>query len=138
MRGNPANLRQAAAAKSAAAKARAEDGLARMSRRGDLITFRGLAQAAGVSLDFLYSTPDIRRRVEKLRAQQNSAARPALSLPADPDQPGSVIRTLTTQLADLKRRHRDEVNALKQALEAAHGENLELRRRTGRPDAHSA
>jgi hypothetical protein len=42
-----------------------------------------------------------------------------------------VVRTLTAQLAELKRRHRDEVQALKTALEAAHGENLELRRRLG-------
>ena len=47
------------------------------------------------------------------------------------DQPGSVIRTLTAQLTELKRRHRDEISALKPALEAAHGENLELRRRLG-------
>jgi len=47
------------------------------------------------------------------------------------DAPSSVVRTLTAQLTELKRRHRDEINALKQALEAAHGENLELRRRLG-------
>jgi hypothetical protein len=133
MRGNPGNLRQAAAAKSAAAKARAEDGLTQMSRNGDPITFRSLARTAGVSLDFLYSTPEIRRRVEHLRAQQN-AKPPPLRIPADPDQPGSVIRTLTTQLTELKRRHHDEMNALKHALEAAHGENLELRRRLGHRD----
>jgi outer membrane murein-binding lipoprotein Lpp len=52
-------------------------------------------------------------------------------VPVDPDQPSSVVRTLTAQLAELKRRHRDEVQALKAALEAAHGENLELRRRLG-------
>ncbi len=56
MRGNPDNLRRAAAAKSSAAKARAEQGLREMIRRGDPITFRGLAQTAGVSLDFLYRT----------------------------------------------------------------------------------
>ena len=133
MRGNPGNLRQAAAAKSAAAKARAENGLTQMSRNGDPITFRSLARIAGVSLDFLYRTPEIRRRVEHLRAQQNATPSPP-RIPADPDQPGSVIRTLTTQLTELKRRHRDEVNALKQALEAAHGENLELRRRLGHWD----
>ncbi|MEV5011981.1 hypothetical protein [Streptomyces sp. NPDC055692] len=37
------------------------------------------------------------------------------------------MRTLTAQLAELKRQHRDEV----QALEAAQSENLELRRRLG-------
>jgi hypothetical protein len=41
------------------------------------------------------------------------------------------VRTLTAELAELKRRHRDEIRALNQALEAAHGENLELRRRLG-------
>jgi len=131
MRGNPDNLREAAARKSAAAKARAEEGLREMIRRGQPVTFRGLAQTAGVSLDFLYRTAEIRRGVEQLRAQQQ-ASPPARPERVDPDQPSSVVRTLTAQLAELKRRHRDEVHALKQALEAAHGENLELRRRLGR------
>jgi hypothetical protein len=134
MRGNPENLRRAAAAKSAATQARAEDGLEQMLRRGDPITFRGLAQTAGVSLDFLYTTPEIRSQVEQLRARQQAI--PTARAPAPgPDQPSSVIRTLTAQLTDLKRRHRDETDALKQALEAAHGENLELRRRLGRHTA---
>jgi hypothetical protein len=132
MRGNPDNLRQAAARKSGAARVRAEQGLREMLRRGDPITFRGLADAAGVSLDFLYRTNEIRRRVEHLRAQQQSAP-PTPATRAEPDQPGSVIRTLTAQLVELKRRHRDEIRDLNQALEAAHGENLELRRRLGRP-----
>jgi hypothetical protein len=123
MRGNPDNLRQAAARKSAAAQARAEHGLREMLRRGEPITFRGLAAVAGVSLDFLYRTSEIRRRVEQLRDQQQ-AAPPAAATRAEPNQPGSVVRTLTA--------HRDEIRALNQALEAAHGENLELRRRLGR------
>jgi hypothetical protein len=133
MRGNPDNLRRAAAAKSAAAQARAENGLRQMRRRGDPITFRGLAQTAGVSLDFLYTTPEIRTQVEQLRARQQ--AKPPARAPAPgPDQPNSVIRTLAIQLTELKRRHREEINTLKQALEAAHGENLELRRRLGHQD----
>jgi len=47
------------------------------------------------------------------------------------DQPSSIVRTLTAQLADLKRRHREETAALRQALEQAHGENLRLRRQLG-------
>jgi len=134
IRGNPDNLRQAAARKSAAAQARAEQGLREMIRRGEPITFRGLAQTAGVSLDFLYRHNEIRHRVEHLRAQQqtNPPTRPTA---ADPDQPSSVIRTLTTQLAELKRRHRDEVSELKAALAAAHGELLTLRRQAGPREA---
>jgi hypothetical protein len=86
MRGNPDNLRQAATRKSAAAAFRAEQGLREMLRRGQPITFRGLAQTAGVSLDFLYRNPELRHRVEQLRAQQQT--RPAAaSERVDPDQP---------------------------------------------------
>ncbi|MFE2849481.1 DUF6262 family protein [Streptomyces scopuliridis] len=130
MRGNPDNLRQAAARKSAAAQARAEQGLRELIRRGQPITFRGLAQTAGVSLDFLYRCTEIRRRVEQLRTQQRSHPPQLATQPPD-DSPSSVVRTLTAQLAELKRRHRDEVQALRQALEAAQSENLELRRRLG-------
>ena len=51
------------------------------------------------------------------------------------DQPASqsnVVRTLTAQLADLKRNHGAEITRLETALAAAQGENLELRRQVGR------
>ncbi len=134
MRGNPDNLRQAAARKSAAAQARAEQGLREMIRRNEPITFRGLAQTAGVSLAFLYRCAPIRQRVEALRAQQQNTPRPAASSLPD-DSPSSIVRTLTAQLGDLKQRHREEVRQLTPALEAAHGEILHLRRRLGRQAA---
>ena len=130
-RGSPDNLRRAAAAKTAAATARAEQGIRGIVRRGAPVTFRGLAQSAGVSLDFLYRNTEIRQRVEHLRNQQRRTS-PVPPDRADPDQPSSVVRTLTAQLAELKRRHREEVSTLRQALETAHGENLDLRRRLGR------
>ncbi len=136
-RGNPDNLRKAAARKSAAAKDRAELGLREMVRRGEPITFRGLVQKAGVSLDFLYRSTEIRQRVEHLRSQQRRRLPEPPSAP-DPNQPNSVIRTLTAQLAELKRQHLDEVRALRQALEVAQGENLELRRRVGHRAAQEA
>jgi hypothetical protein len=130
MRGNPDNLRRAAQAKHDAATARAEQGLRQMIRQGDIVTFRRLAQAAGVSLDFLYRHAEIRRRVEQLRDQQRATPLPGPDKP-DPDQPSSIIRTLTRQLTDLKRLHREETAQLRQALEAAHGEIIDLRRRLG-------
>ena len=130
MRGNPDNLRRAAARKSAAAQARAEHGLREMIRANEQITFRGLAQTAGVSLDFLYRCAPIRQRVEHLRAQQQNTPPPEATTTHE-DAPSSVVRTLTSQLSALKQRHRDEVHQLRQALEAAQGEILELRRRLG-------
>ena len=103
-----------------------------MIRRDEPITFRGLAQTAGVSLDFLYRyAPRSASGSNSCGAQQQSTAAATGSTAPTPTSPSSVVRTLTAQLAELKRRHRDEVHALRQALEAAHGENLELRRRLG-------
>jgi hypothetical protein len=121
MRGNPDNLRQAAARKSAAAQTRAESALREMIRRQQPITFRGLAHTAGVSLDFLYRHADLRRRVEHLRAQQSQPTTPTPV--AMPDEPSNVVRALTAQISTLKRQHRTEIDALNQALQAADGEN---------------
>ena len=129
--GNPANLQKAAAARTAAAAARAEAALDHMLRTGQQVTFRGLAAAAPVSLDFLYRTPAIRQRVEQLRAQQQAPAAPARKPGTQPDQPGNVIAALTGELAQLKSRHREQIAELHRALQAAHGENLILRRRLG-------
>lgn len=129
MPGNTENLRKATAARTAAAAARAENTLVAMIKEGEQVTFRGLAARAGVSLDFLYRNVGIRSRIE-----QHRAARPARPEPAgDPggEHATSVVRTLTAQLADLKRRHREETAELRRALEQAHGENLLLRRRLG-------
>jgi hypothetical protein len=130
MPGNAGNLRKAAAARTAEAAARAENALAAMIKAGEPVTFRGLAAKSGVSLDFLYRNDGIRRRVEHQRAARPRREEPAGSREQQ-DQPSSIVRTLTAQLADLKRRHREETAALRQALEQAHGENLILRRQLG-------
>jgi Family of unknown function (DUF6262) len=129
-RGNPTNLRTAAQRKSQATTKRAESALRTMINHGDAITFRGVARAAGCSIDFLYGNSELRRRIEHLRAQQQSKpSRPAAATDANADS--NVIRALTAQLAELRRRHREEVDALRAALAAAHGENLQLRRHLG-------
>lgn len=127
MPGNTANLRKATAARTAAATARAENALVAMIKEGEPVTFRGLASRAGVSLDFLYRNDGIRQRVEHHRSASPKREEPAGQ--ARDDHPSSVVRTLTAQLADLRRRHREETAELRQALEQAHGENLLLRRR---------
>lgn len=129
MPGNAGNLRKAAAARTARAAARAENALAAMIKAGEPVTFRGLAAQSGVSLDFLYRNDGIRRRVEHQRAARPRREEPART--REQDQTSSIVRTLTAQLADLKRRHREETAALRHALEQAHGENLILRRQLG-------
>jgi hypothetical protein len=131
--GNTANLKAAAARRHQAAAQRAEAGLDKLIRSGEQVTFRGVARTAGVSLEFLYGNTPIRSRIEHLRARQQAAA-PASHPVAGTGQPGqasSVIRTLSAELAALKAQHRAEIARLRQELEAAHGENLLLRRRLG-------
>lgn len=129
MPGNTANLRKAAAARTAATTARAENALVAMIKAGEPVTFRGLAARARVSLDFLYRNDGIRQRVEHHRSARPKREEPASQ--AGQDHPSGIVRTLTAQLADLRRRHREETATLRQALEQAHGENLLLRRRLG-------
>jgi hypothetical protein len=133
-RGNPDNLRAAAGRKRAEAIARAEAALGELVRRRQPVTFRGLAKAAGVSVDFLYRSP-LRTRVEELRATAPITAA-AVSVEQATASDSQVVRALAAQLRDLKRRHHQEITELRTALAAAHGENLELRRRLGRHPAH--
>ena len=78
-RGNPDNLRAAAQRKSQATIKRAETALRTMIKNGEPITFRGVARTAGCSIDFLYGNPELRRRIEHLRSQQQSKPAPAPS-----------------------------------------------------------
>jgi hypothetical protein len=132
-RGNPENLRAAAQRKREAATKRAETALKQLIAAREPITFRGLSKSAGVSIDFLYRSP-LRARIEQLRAERDSAPRAAGSVEVSASTTHSnVVRALTAQIAELKRRHRVETEQLRAALAAAHGENLELRRQLGRP-----
>jgi transposase len=58
------------------------------------------------------------------------APRPARSRPppGSSDSDNTIIQALTSQISHLKKQHRDETQALRAALEQAHGENLQLRR----------
>jgi hypothetical protein len=135
-RGNPDNLRAAAQRKRAEATTRAEAALAELVARRQPVTFRGLAKAAGVSVDFLYNSP-LRGRIEQLRATAPITAPGAAAAHAEASD-SQVVRALAAQLRDLKRRHHDEITELRNALAAAHGENLQLRRALGPAAARQA
>lgn len=129
-RGNPENLRAAAQRKSQVTIKRAETALRKMIKDSEPITFRGVARTAGCSIDFLYDNPELRQRIEHLRSQQQRKP-PAPAVAGVEVDSSNVVRALTTQLAELRRRHREEIDELRAALAAAHGENLQLRRKLG-------
>ncbi|MDT5026684.1 MAG: hypothetical protein QOE61_3110 [Micromonosporaceae bacterium] len=119
-------LNAAAKAKSQAKTNAAERAIRTLVKRGEPITFQAVCREAGVSHAFLYGNEDLRRRIQHLRDQ----ARPV------PQQRGegadTIVLALTTQIDQLKKRHREEVQAVRAALEQAHGENLHLRRELAR------
>jgi hypothetical protein len=122
-------LQDAARAKHATALRRAEDGLRRLLKDGDEITFRSVARAGSVSLDFLYAQPDLRSRIEGLRAQQQTARRPSRADPSrDGESENNVLRTLASQLKAERTARLEQVRELEAKLAAAHGEILRLRR----------
>jgi Family of unknown function (DUF6262) len=92
------------------------------------ITFTRLAATAGVSTDFIYRHPGLRAQVEALRRMRNGPGA-ATNRDTDTDAAEStVVRRLSHELVDLRRKHHEEVTRLEKALAAAHGELLQLRR----------
>jgi hypothetical protein len=117
-------LAAAAKAKSEAKAHAADQAIRRLVKRGEPVTFQAVQREAGVSHAFPYGNPDLRERIERLRAQ----ARPKPAPPADATSDNTIIQALTSQISHLKKQHRDQTQALHTALEQAHGENLQLRR----------
>ena len=122
----PQHLRDAAQQRHLQAIERATAALAQLSAAGKAITFASVARQANVSTDFLYRQPQLRQRIQQLRI--TSAPQRASAPTDEPADASAPVRALSAQLKELRRRHREEVDALKQALAAAHGENLALRR----------
>lgn len=121
-------LATAAKAKSEAKTTAAEQGIRALVKRGEPITFQAVQREAGVSHAFLYGHPELRLRIERLRAQ----GRPSAAPPKASDTENTLVLALTAQINQLKTRHRQEIQALRTALEQAHGESLDLRRELSR------
>lgn len=126
-------LAAAARAKSEAKTAAADRAIRALAARGEPITFQAVMREAGVSHAFLYTHSELRGRIEHLRAAANQpiSATSAANAASDPPQ-DTVVLALTAQITALKKQHRQEVQALRTALEQAHGENLDLRRELDR------
>jgi Family of unknown function (DUF6262) len=123
-----ATLTAAAKTKSEAKTRTAEQAIRALVKRGEPITFQAVQREAGVSHAFLYGHPDLRGRIEHLRAR--TRPKPAPSAPSNSDN--TLVLALTAQISELKKQHRQDVQTLRNALEKAHGENLDLRRELAR------
>lgn len=104
------------------------DALRRARKAGNPVTFTAIAAAAGVSTDFIYRHPDFRSQVEALRNVRAPGRAPAVQ-DSDVDAAGStLIRRLSQELVDQRKKFHSQIADLEQALAAAHGELLAMRR----------
>ncbi|MFR9794708.1 DUF6262 family protein [Streptomyces sp. MS06] len=127
----PEHLRQATRARTEEAEKRARAALAELAKGGKPISFTAVARQAGVSTDFLYRYPELRTRIERHRARSGPVPAAPAEPPGDPST-SAAVRALSARLTRQQEDHREEVARLRQALEIAQGENLELRRRLAR------
>lgn len=127
----PQHLREAAHRRHQQTLERATAALAELSAAGASINFASVARKAGTSTDFLYRHPQLRSRIQQLRttARATPSATTAGVVDDSESSTSAPVRALSTQLKDLRRRHREEIETLKKALAVAQGENLVLRRR---------
>jgi hypothetical protein len=123
-----ATLAAAAKAKSERKTHDTEQAIRRMIKRSEPVTFQAVQREAGVSHAFLYNHPELRRRIEQLRDQ----ARPIKQVSVPEDSESALVQALSRQIIELKKQHRQQIQALREALEQAHGENLILRRELAR------
>ena len=101
----------------------------RMAAEAELISYTGLAAAAGVSRAWLYHQPEVREAIEVARAEVRAKRRGARSGGASDASNQARMRLLLEDNQAL----RAEVTALKAKLAELLGEIRELKQVNGRP-----
>jgi hypothetical protein len=116
-------LRAAAAARTLSATERARRALVELHERGETITFAAVAARAKVSRQFLYTHPELRAQIERLRNEPPPAAAHLSSCERASDE---SIRTRLRVALDENKRLRDEIAELRDELALTHGRVREL------------
>lgn len=117
------NERKVAALKEASDRKRLEaldktnQAIAVLVKEGKRITFPAVAQAAGVSVAYLYKYDDLRERIDQLRKQQNQATQPSQPQPASDKSKMVMINSLRERVKKLEM----ENSALRQQNEVIYG-----------------
>ena len=127
-KGNPELLVKAAAAKKKDAAERLEKAIQQVLDSGETITFKAIAETAGLSVSYLYKYPEIKNRIAELRNQQKAAiggiVNKTVKFQPATDKSKAVI---ISKLRQENRRLRNENKDLKKHIEVAQGKVIELR-----------
>jgi len=116
-------LAAAAARKHESAVLRASAALRELDRVGAVITFQAVATAAGVSRQWLYQQPDLRREIAQLR---DPGSKPA-GIPTAQRGTEASLRQRIRSLLDENQRLRGETTELRAELALAYGQQRAAR-----------
>ncbi len=137
---NVEGLRQNAQKKRQEAIERTEQGIKQLLKEGKAVNFKTVAEVAGVSTAWLYKEPQIKERIEHLRAQQIQKKAPPLKQKATDASKDAMIAALKKRIKELEDKNRElskqnevaygvalQVETLKQQVEGLRNENSKLR-----------
>jgi hypothetical protein len=124
----------AAARRHELTRARATQALRELDRAGTPVTFASVAAAAGISRSWLYTQPDIRDQIQRLR--DTTAKTPASTIPARQRATDASLRSRLA--AALERNHilAGENTRLRRQLARALGDQRSARPQSGNDPPH--
>ena len=124
-----APLAIAAARRHELTRASAIQALRELDRAGAPVTFAAVAAAAAISRSWLYTQPDIRDQIQRLR---NSTSRiPGVPVPAGQRPTGASLRARLTAALQRNQALADENARLRRQLARALGDQRTTRARSG-------
>lgn len=121
-KGNPDGLRNAAQQKRNEALERTEKAISLMVKQGQKINFQTVAEAAGVSVAYLYKYDAIKQRIDQLRKQQSSIKVLPQKQRASDDSNKAIVTALKKKISDLQA----EVRGLRNHIEVVEGRAFEV------------
>ncbi len=121
---SPTPLAAAAARKREGSLARANAAVGDLNRAGTAINFQTVARAAGVSRQWLYQQPELRREIERLRRAGRDTAP---GVPTAQRATEASLRQRVRSLLDENQRLRGETVELRAELALAYGQQRAIR-----------
>jgi hypothetical protein len=134
---NIAGLLQHAQQKRIDTEQKVEAGLRALVRAGEPITFRRLASVAGVSTAWLYTHPEMKERILRLRSQVPQRAASAAVERASGASKDAMLRILRQRIEELERDRRgllERIQQLEERAELLYGELYRGHPGRSRPD----
>ncbi len=125
--GNPDVLMATAAAKKKDALERTEKAIAELVKSGKNITFKSVAEQAGVSVPYLYKYDELKERIQYLRNQQQQQARKQSKKPQSFQPASDQSKTvLIYNLREDNKKLRAEIEQHKRHIEVVQGRLYEV------------